>query len=171
MFNGNPAGFIDFMQKLKVKLIAAGCWHHVEATATEPLQNVCPPKPVEPAANAAENIQARYRFNKSEWSKDSKTWKSEDQAGMKILEESCSDSIKRNYFINMNTLYLQINQLKTAFMPSAGTLPDATVNKWKRVIKEGYKFNEEETLRSFLMKIKNYEVQMGTFNAASPNSM
>ena len=44
----------------------------------------------------------------------------------------------------MDTLYLQINQLKTAFMPCASTLPDAKVNKWKHAIKEGYKSNDED---------------------------
>lgn len=167
IFNGNPADFVDFMLRLKVKLVASGCWHHVEATPTEPLQATCPAQPVEPALTANETVQARYRFKYTQWSRDSKTWKTDDQAGMKILEENVSDSIKKNYFIDKNTLYLQVNELKTAFMPTAGTLPDATVTKWRRIIKDGYKFTENETLRSFLMQVKNYEVQMGTFNGVS----
>ena len=35
IFNGNPADFVDFMLKLKVKLVAGGCWHHVESTPTD----------------------------------------------------------------------------------------------------------------------------------------
>lgn len=171
-FNGAPSHFMDWHEAIRIKFNAAGCLHHVEALVSRPLESACPILPAAPLANAPETIHSRYRHQYSEAQKNQRTWRLEDQEGMKILDSECTESIKQNFFRTRNTLFEQFSILKSTFLPAAGAvsmIPDSTALLWKKKIKDGYQFNGGDTLRTFIMTTRDHLTRLNQLNAASSN--
>jgi hypothetical protein len=169
-FHGDPATYIDWRHRMMVKFTASGCRHHVETMGTHARQEKAPIEPTPLAANANSTVRANYRFEYSNWQTQEKTWREADLAGMKLIDEHCSESIKQNYFADRTSLYEQVKILDETFLPAPGSasmIPEATRSLWKEKIKAGYNYNGTDTLRSFIMTTENYLKKLGILNVTS----